>query len=67
MKQHIAGFLILLMGLFVLFSCTKKYPDQTQMDLAIGGDGCTSCHMNTDLLKEVATPQEDTEGDAGEG
>ncbi len=47
--------------------CTKKYPAEQKTVQMASSDGCIGCHTNSALLKEVADPLPDVEGDAGEG
>ncbi len=59
---------ILLLIMLVAFSwqCSKKYPADANHRAAVS-DGCVACHLDVDLLKQVAEPLPHVEGEAGEG
>ncbi|NOZ62997.1 MAG: hypothetical protein GXO74_15180 [Calditrichaeota bacterium] len=64
---------IFLYGIFLLFlflligsGCTDKY-QPTSSQFASKESSCTYCHLNSSLLKEVATPLPPESGDSGEG
>ncbi len=62
--------LLLLFGFILVFywGCTDKYEPAPSKFAALEESSCTHCHLNQDLLKEVATPlPPDTSGEAGEG
>ena len=56
---------------FILFlvymSCTEKYPPQMSKYGEVKESGCTACHLDADLLKEVADPLPGDENHTGEG
>ena len=63
MKQK--SVIVSLLFLFVMFQifylgCTNKYEPTS-------GSSCVHCHLNSELLKEVATPLPPPTGEAGEG
>lgn len=64
-KIIITTLLVVLLALFS-WQCTEKYPADANHAAAIS-DGCVACHTNADLLKEVATPLPEVDGEAGEG
>jgi nitrate/TMAO reductase-like tetraheme cytochrome c subunit len=47
--------LLLLAGLFS-YQCSEKSPQSPARFNLSQANGCVSCHTNTDLLKELATP-----------
>lgn len=53
--------------LFLLASCTEKYPEPGDLVGQQDGSGCINCHTNADLLKEVAIPLPPPTGSTGEG
>ena len=69
MKKQTLLLLVLLLALTALFytQCTEKYPDATKTVKVAGKDGCTTCHLDAEKLKMVATPLPPSEGDTGEG
>jgi len=59
----ISGLIIILM-----IGCTEKYPNKTETgDLVLTGSSCEVCHLDKDLLEEVADPLPPPAGDGGEG
>ncbi len=60
--------LLVLLAVIILLSwqCTEKYPADARHVAAVS-DGCVSCHTDADVLKKVATPLPDVDGEAGEG
>jgi len=65
-KNYLA-MMILLALCTIIYTCTEKYP-ASHKDLASdNGDGCLFCHLDSELLKKVADPLPEREGDAGEG
>ena len=61
------SFVLLMLVLFIISSCTDKYdPPNDTMSLA-KGSGCVDCHTDKDLLKEVADPLPPPSGGGGEG
>ena len=62
-------YLPLVLCLFVIvfsWQCTEKYP-ANDTKIVAESDGCIDCHTDAELLKQVAAPLPETEGDAGEG
>lgn len=63
--------IILFSALIVLFlsvySCKEKYEEETESFAALSQSGCVSCHMDKDLLEEVADPLPETGEGGGEG
>ena len=58
----------LIFVLLYLLACTEKYPVGGEDNLGkIASDGCTGCHSDQELLKQVADPLPATNGDSGEG
>jgi hypothetical protein len=50
-----------------VFSCKEKYEEETETFAALSQSGCISCHMDKDLLEEVADPIEYSGEGGGEG
>jgi hypothetical protein len=67
MRPAFAVLLIGILSFFLLESCTDKYEPTTMVDAGQGESGCVYCHLNKDLLKQVADPIEQGGGEAGEG
>jgi len=53
--------------MFVYVSCTDKYPASQDANKLGTKNGCVSCHLNGEKLKQLATPLPPPEGEAGEG
>jgi len=55
--------------LLALLGCSEKYPVSESDDISKDvGDGCNVCHLDKELLQEVATPIPSPEnGQSGEG
>lgn len=53
---------VLLASQFLNWGCTDKYEPITA-----SGSSCVHCHLNADLLREVADPLPPSDGEAGEG
>lgn len=60
---------LLLLSLILIFvwGCTDKYKPAPNIFSSAEESSCTSCHLNANLLKEVATPLPSDNGDSGEG
>ena len=67
MRQTFAVLLICILSFFLLQSCTEKYEPTAIVDAEQGESGCVYCHLNKDLLKQVADPVDHETGEAGEG
>ena len=69
LKKTSSIFLLLIASIFILISssCTDKYKPSSAAFTAIEESSCTQCHLNSTLLKEVATPLPPKDGEAGEG
>ena len=70
MKRTIIILSLLILSLSFLllqWGCTEKYKPSPGVFSASGQPGCTHCHLNADLLKEVATPLPPPSGESGEG
>ena len=52
---------------FLFISCTEKYPASHETNGLTTKNGCVSCHLNAEKLKQLATPLPPPEGEAGEG
>lgn len=50
-----------------VFGCKEKYEEETETFAALSQSGCVSCHMDKDLLEEVADPIEYSSENGGEG
>jgi len=50
-----------------LYNCKEKYAEPSETFASLSQSGCISCHMDRDLLKEVADPLPDTGEGGGEG
>ena len=60
-------FISIVVLVFILSQCTKKYPGATD-SLSLGAkDGCVNCHLDQDKLQKVADPLPHIGEDAGEG
>jgi hypothetical protein len=64
MKKSISLLIIFMLIFLLLNGCTEKYPQGEKNIFALQTSSCTYCHLNSDLLKEVAdplpTPSEET-------
>jgi len=69
MKLYSKGELILFLIFFVILflNCTEKYPSELEKFTQEQESSCTSCHLDFELLKEVADPLPPDEGHSGEG
>jgi len=47
--------------------CTEKYPSESRDFSAVEESGCTVCHLDAELLKEVADPLPEGNEPSGEG
>ncbi|OQX88974.1 hypothetical protein B6D60_00520 [candidate division KSB1 bacterium 4484_87] len=65
-KIFLYGIVLLILFLLIGIGCTDKY-QPTPSQFASKESSCTYCHLNSSLLKEVATPLPPDEGDSGEG
>ena len=64
----ILGLLILSLSfLFTQWGCTDKYKPTPNIFSASEESSCTHCHLNADLLKEVATPLPPPPAEESEG
>lgn len=63
--QILVSILLVALALFS-WQCTEKYPADADHVAALS-DGCVACHLDADLLKKVATPLPEVEGESGEG
>jgi hypothetical protein len=50
-----------------LTGCTDKYKPTANEFASLKTSSCTHCHLDAELLKEVADPIEHGGGEAGEG
>ena len=67
MKQ-LKFFIISILAMLFLFSCTEKYPNKTESGTPILSDSnCEVCHLDKELLKEVADPIPPAPPGSGEG
>lgn len=66
MRPAFAVFFIGILAFFLLQSCTDKYEPATLVNVGQGESECVDCHLNKDLLKQVADPVEQA-GESGEG
>jgi hypothetical protein len=61
-------FIISNLMLLFLFGCTEKYPNKIESgDPVLTGSNCEVCHLDKDLLKEVADPLPPPPGGEGSG
>ena len=62
-------FIISIFALLFLFGCTEKYPNTADSgDPVETGSNCVVCHLDKDLLEEVADPLPPSGGEgSGEG
>ena len=62
-------FIISVIALLFVFGCTEKYPNITDDGAPVlTGSNCEVCHLDKELLKEVADPLPPDEGEgSGEG
>ncbi|MBN2413994.1 hypothetical protein JXQ31_20130, partial [candidate division KSB1 bacterium] len=63
----IFALLPLMITIFLFNSCTEKYPGSVDANKMTTKNGCVSCHLNADKLKQLATPLPPPDGEAGEG
>jgi hypothetical protein len=61
------SFIFIVFVLFFISSCTDKYEAPSENIAQTGESGCVDCHMDVDLLKEVADPLPPPSGGGGEG
>ena len=67
MKQ-MKFFIISLIMLFFLNACTEKYPNKVDSgNPVLTGSNCEVCHLDKELLKEVADPLPPPPGGEGSG
>ena len=59
MKKIISLAFIFVLIIVLLNSCTDKYPQAVNKSFAIKKTSCIQCHLDADLLKEVAEPLPD--------
>ncbi|MBD3287744.1 hypothetical protein GF337_02975 [candidate division KSB1 bacterium] len=65
-KNAVVSLLFLFsMSLLFYTGCTDKY--EPTSPISGSGSSCVHCHLNAELLKEVATPIPPPTGEAGEG
>ena len=57
----------LLVVVVFLLSCDEKYPLTSDAPATVSISGCTDCHLNSDMLKAVATPLPPDTASSGEG
>ncbi len=70
MKRTIIILSLLIMSLSFLllqWGCTDKYKPAPGVFSASEESSCTYCHLNANLLKDVATPLPPPSGESGEG
>ncbi len=67
MKKLLLVIAILVVATCLFQQCTKKNPQEPRRFNSSQADGCLSCHMNAQLLKEVATPLPPANTESGEG
>ena len=61
-------FIISILVLLFLYGCTEKYPNMNESgDPVATGSNCEVCHLDKELLKEIADPIPPKEGESGEG
>ncbi len=66
MRNLILVFVLFTTLVIFLLSCSDKYPTPVEK-FAVEKNSCTNCHLNAELLKEVADPLPvDPGGDTGE-
>ena len=56
---------LFLMSQLLYMGCTDKY--EPSSPISGSGSSCVHCHLNSELLKEVATPLPPPTGESGEG
>ncbi|MBN2008710.1 hypothetical protein JW960_05150 [candidate division KSB1 bacterium] len=56
-----------IIGLIYFTGCADKYKPTANEFVSLQESSCTHCHLNSDLLKEVAEPIDHGTGEAGEG
>ena len=61
-----AGIIILVLALLAVVGCAEKEPAVTPEEEEIVSS-CVACHSDKDLLKEVATPEEEEKSEATSG
>ena len=67
MKQFLL-FIFISLFLFTIMGCTEKYPNKTESGIPVVGQGnCEVCHLDKELLKEVADPLPPAPPSDGEG
>jgi len=70
MKTKLFSLSFLMIVLFFLifqWGCTDKYKPAPNIFSSSEESSCTHCHLNANLLKEIATPLPHDEGESGEG
>ncbi len=50
-----------------LSGCTDKYKPTANQFASLEKSSCTHCHLNAELLKDIANPIPDDNGESGEG
>jgi hypothetical protein len=61
-------FIIVALTLLFLIGCTDKYPNKTESDAPVTAQSnCEVCHLDKELLEEVADPLPPENGESGEG
>jgi outer membrane biogenesis lipoprotein LolB len=61
-------FIIASLALLFLLGCTEKYPNKTESSTPVlGQSNCEVCHLDKELLKEVADPLPPAPPSDGEG
>jgi hypothetical protein len=66
MKRFILHTALIIVVLSV-FSCKEKYEEDTESFAELSQSSCVSCHIDKDLLEEVADPLPETGEGGGEG
>lgn len=67
MRQTFAVLLIGILSFFLIQSCTEKYEPSAIVDAGEEDSGCVYCHLNKELLIQVADPVETGGEETGEG
>jgi len=66
--KHTNFFIIASLALFFLLGCTEKYPNKNESSTPVlTGSNCEVCHLDKELLKEVANPLPPAPPSDGEG
>ena len=68
MKQMLL-FIFVALFLLSIIGCTEKYPNKAESgkESVVGQSNCVVCHLDKELLKEVADPLPPQPPSSGEG